>query len=154
MILINEESYQIGIVTTCKVLVDKLWIEMMLLQDNDGFIQVQANTITKDDNQVLLRKEIGSARLISTQDLTEDQNIRISNAKQYKDRASLACFILENSNINVIRFSILPRAMGCIAAGTVVTANINDKKILFQVFDWVTAQTKSDGNSSSGYTTQ
>ena len=151
MILINEESYQIGIVTTCKVLVDKLWIEMMLLKDNDGFIQVPANTITKDGNQVLLRKEIGSVRLISPQDLTEDQNTRISSAKQYRERTSLAGFILENSNINVIHFSILPRAMGCIAAGTVVTASINDKRILFQVFDGVTAQTRSDGDSSSGY---
>ena len=151
MILVDEESYQVGIVTTCKVLVDKLWIEMMLLKDTAGFIQVPANTITKDGNLVLLRKEIGSIRLVSAQNLTTDQNTRISNAKQYRERASLAGFILENSNINVIRFTILPRAMGCITAGSVVTASVNDTRILFQVFDGVTAQTSNDGNNSSGY---
>ncbi len=151
MIRGNKETYQIGIVTACKVLIDKLWIEIMLLNDDTEFIEISAKEITKDGKQVLLRKDIGSVRIVSIQELPEGLKTRVLDAKQYKESEALAGFVLENSNINVIRFSILPKAMGCIAAGTVVTARINGKNILFQVFDGITAQAKNDGNSSNGY---
>ena len=151
MIRADEACYHIGLVTTCKVLVDKLWIEMMLLEDKDGFLEVPKETILINGQSVILRNDIGSVRLASISELSDIQKERLLATAQYCERACLAGFVLEDSNVNTIRFSVLQSAERRLASGTVVSTFIKGEEVLYQVFDGVTAQVKNDGDNGSGF---
>lgn len=139
-ITLKGESEVLGVVVDQKVLLNRKWLTVYLLRENNDFVRVSQISFLNYKNFLA-----NSYKVYKTTPTVLSSDIQeiLENNSLYKNRNNFIGYVEQGSDINKIRFYILPNydELG-IVEGTVVSTRINNKDVLFQVID---GNTKEEG---------
>lgn len=144
-------TYSVALCVDTKMLLKSIWIELLLLNENGKHISFDKSDADKFGIILLGGEELGSTFMLNKETIDTVWWNRIVVAPEYSRMNSFIGFILPDSNISLIRFSICRAEDGIITEGSIVETAINGKKTLYQVVNGVTKEESNLTMSSDGY---
>lgn len=144
-------TYSVALCVDTKMLLKSIWIELLLLNENGKHISFDKSDADKFGIILLGGEELGSTFMLNKETINTVWWNRIVVAPEYSRMNSFIGFILPDSNISLIRFSICRAEDGIITEGSIVETAINGKKTLYQVVNGVTKEESNLTMSSDGY---
>lgn len=147
----DTDTYCIGIISKCRFLLNKLWLDIILLHNNSHPITVGKQTLYLVDVEILFDELIGSTRILDFNSLDTTIQSKIEQSYEYQNCDNFIGFILPDSNINIIRFSILTNTAEKVKDGAIISTKIFDTNVLYQVINGTTKEESIDSTSDFGY---
>ncbi|WP_299362148.1 DUF87 domain-containing protein [Winogradskyella sp.] len=148
----NEKlNKSVGIVINKKQLLNKFWLEVYLLVDeNENVIKMPQVHRLKFLNEKKILQFKNSVKKIKTLDsLPESNRNQVGNNKLYRKRENFVGYIEKGSNINQIIFLHLGEKE--IKEGAIVVSEIYGEEVLFQVIDGQTREEPLEFKDGYGY---
>ena len=139
-ITLKGEAEVLGVIVDQKVLLNRKWLTVYLLREKNDFIKVPKHGYLSYKNFLAKSYNVFKTELAN---MSKDVKEIVENNVLYKNRDNFIGYIEQGSDINKIRFYILPNIDGIgIVEGTVISTRIDKKDVLFQVID---GNTKEEG---------
>lgn len=143
----DSDSYSIGIATGKTNLIESIWIDLFLLESkfNYDFNTVKTWNITPEKAEL-----IGTTYISSIAELPANVQLDISSSHIWGKRDKLIGFILQDSNLNSIKFKLCD-SKGRIKEGVIVKTNILGEPVLYQVINGITRIESNRADNEAGY---
>lgn len=139
-ISLKGESDVFGVVVDQKILLNRKWLTVYLLKDKNDFIRAPWSGFVNYSSLIANSYKVHK---VDIQSLSQETQDLIKENPLYKNRESFIGYVEQGSDINTIRFYILPNNQdNAITEGTIVSTQISGKDVLFQVID---GNTKEEG---------
>ncbi|MBW8241419.1 DUF87 domain-containing protein [Muricauda oceani] len=148
----NEKlSKSIGIIINKKQLLNKLWLEIYLLTDEDNEpIKIPQNHRLAYDGLKSILKSLNSVSKINSLDsLPSTIKNKVTKSKLYLNRENFIGYIEKGSNINKIVFQHL--GSNEINEGEIVTSTIYENETIYQLMDGLTGEEPLEFKDRYGY---
>ena len=138
-----------GVVVDQKILLNKKWLTVYLLRDQDNFIH--ATSLQIPSHKTLFQTNY-SVNKVSLENLGESLKETIAGNPLYENRSKFIGYIEQGSDINCIKFYILPGIMEePVVEGSVVSSSINGKNVLFQVINGNTQEESLEHHNNHSF---
>lgn len=147
----DADCYSIGIIVKCRFLLDKLWLDMILLHLDTQPLIIKKENLSLTGVEVLFDETIGSTRILNLNILDSTIKTTIEQCYEYKNSENFIGFILPDSNINIIRFSILNNIKFKVKDGAIICSKIFGTEVLYQVINGTTKEESIASTSDFGY---
>ncbi len=144
-------TYSVALCVDTKMLLKSIWVELLLLNENGKHITFSKSDADKFGISLLGGEELGATFLLDKGAIDANWWNRIVASPEFSKMDSFIGFVLPDSNISLIRFSVCRAEDGIITEGSIVETVINGKKILYQVVNGVTKEENNLTMSSDGY---
>lgn len=144
-------TYSVALCVDTKMLLKSIWVELLLLNENGKHMTFDKSDADKFGIMLLGGEEIGSTFMLNEETIDVACLNRIAISPEYSRINNFVGFILPDSNINLIRFSVYKTEDGNITEGSIVETVINGKRTLYQVVNGVTKEENNRTMSSDGY---
>ncbi len=139
-VTLRGESDVFGVVVDQKILLNRKWLTVYLLKEESDFIRLPWSGFARYSSILSNSYKVYKADISA---LNDEIKTVIENNILYKNRSNFIGYVEQGSDINKIRFYILPdNKENSVAEGTIVFTYINGKEVLFQVID---GNTKEEG---------
>ncbi|GAB4509135.1 MAG: hypothetical protein Tsb004_09310 [Allomuricauda sp.] len=148
----NEKlSKSIGIIINKKQLLNKLWIEIYLLTDEDGepIKMPQNHRLTYVSSKSILKSLNSVSKLNSLDNLPTTIKEKVLSSKLYIKKDKFIGYIEKGSNINKIVFQHL--GDNEINEGEIVTSTIYGNETIYQLMDGLTSEEPLEFKDRYGY---
>ncbi len=148
----NEKlNKSVGIVINKKQLLNKFWLEVYLLTDENGNIikMSQTHRLKFLSEKKILQFKNSVMRINSLESLPEASRIHVANNKLYTERENFVGYIEKGSNINQVVFLHLGQRQ--IKEGAIVVSEIYGEDVLYQVIDGQTCEEPLEFKDGYGY---
>ena len=148
----NEKlNKSVGLVINKKQLLNKYWLEVYLLTDENGNVikMHQTHRLKYLNEKKILQFKNSVKRINSFESLPESIRINVSKNKLYNNKENFIGYIEKGSNINQIVFLLLGGKK--IKEGGIVLSNIYDDEVLFQIIDGQTREEQLEFKDGYGY---
>jgi hypothetical protein len=141
----------IGIVINKKQLLNKLWLEIYLLTDeNDSIIKLNQNHRLTYSSEKSILKSLNSVKKVSSIDYFPQQiRDKVSLNELYSNRENFVGYVEKGSNINQIIFQHI--GQNRIKEGQIIVSNIYGDKVLFQIIDGQTREEPLEFKDGYGF---
>ncbi len=152
----SQNLGSIGMVINRRVLLNKEWLRIFLLQDESGEIlkiDVKNKKLSSAPKTIFSATNVVFSLEIDK--LDKDVWEKISHNPMYKDREYFIGCVTQGSNINTINFSILKdeqKAGKRIAEGVILKVPIYGQETLYQVINGNTREEHLENFDSHGFT--
>lgn len=147
----SSDCFNIAICIDTKMLLESIYVDLLLISENGRRVYFNKNTAKGLGITIVGGEELGTTFLLKEENIDADWQTRIVSSDEYICRNQFIGFILPESDINVIKFSVCRTEDGLLTEGTIVETLINGKKVLYQVINGITKAENSTPNSSDGY---
>lgn len=153
----NNSIAYVGIIFNQKHLLNKRWLSIHLIINNDKPLQININTKQIIDLDNSIYSVINDIYLLDINTLKEADKLLIENNNLVKNKDNFIGYVSKNSNINKIRFHLLLDDVNSqhknIGEGTVLETKIFNNDVLFQIIDGITEEEKLENHNLYGYST-
>ncbi|MFW6017145.1 MAG: ATP-binding protein [bacterium] len=145
----------IGMVINKKYLLNKQWISVYLLQNNDKNvlkINLKKNKVITDSLSIF--SENNSVYKIKLKELDNNIKSQVKNNPLYQNKEDFIGYVTKESNINSINFVILRDLNNLkqnLTEGTILKTKIYNRETLYQVIDGNTKEEHLQNFDSHGY---
>lgn len=141
----------LGLIINKKQLLNKLWLEIYLLVDEDDEIikMNQSHRLIYSSAKTILRSLNSVKKLISLDSLPEIVRNKVLNSKLYSKKENFVGYIENGSNINQIIFQHL--GANQINEGEIVYTDIYGEETLYQLIDGQTREESLEFMDGYGY---
>ena len=144
----------LGVVANEKSLIHGTWLTVYLLSAGTRAFcyDFKAQKIVKTDDLFSPNNRVYS---IDIAELSEDARKEVESNEIYKNTSNIIGYVAPGSNINRIKFEVLPELADksvAINEGTIVHTRIHNDICLYQVIDGQTDEEALEKHDSSGYT--
>lgn len=147
----DSDSYCIGIIVKCRFLLDKLWLDILLLHADNQPIKINKQNLSLVGMDILFDEQIGSTRILNVDSIEDSIKSKIEQSYEYNNCENFIGFILPDSNINIIRFSLLNNSSSKIKDGAIICTKIFNYNVLYQVINGTTKEESINSSSDFGY---
>jgi len=143
----DSDSYSLGIATGKTNLIESIWIDLFLLESkfDYDFNAVKTWGITPEKSE-----NIGTTYISSITELPANVQADINSSHVYLKREKLIGFILQDSNLNSIKFKLCD-SKDRIKEGVIVETNILGERVLYQVINGITRIESNRPDNEAGY---
>lgn len=144
----DTSLYYPAIETNRVDMLDKLWVNLLLIDKDVSFTFEDLKTwgINCQKNE-----DIGTTYISKLSKLPEEKVNFLLGLKIFKNRKLLIGFVLEESDINTLRFRLCIPNDTRVKEGTIVETLIFGKPVLYQVINCVTKVVSNERNNNEGY---
>lgn len=156
LVYIQAESKRglLGVVANEKSLIHGTWLTVCLLSDGSRAFcyDFKAEKIVKTNDLFSPNNNVYS---IDVAELGEEARREVESNEIYKNTSNIIGYVAPGSNINRIKFEVLPEMTdksAAISEGAIVHTRINNDACLYQVIDGQTDEETLEKHDSSGYT--
>ncbi len=147
----------VGIIFNEKYLLNKRWLSVYVLKDDNGeplVINLETHKFIADTNTIF--SKTNQVFQLDLNTLDEDEKTKITDNYLYKNKDSFIGYVSKDSNINKIKFHLLldesNENHSTIGEGTILFSNIFQTETLFQILDGITTEEKLENHDVYGYT--
>ncbi len=147
----------VGIIFNEKYLLNKRWLSVYVLKDNNGeplIINLETHKFITDTNTIF--SKTNQVFQLDLSALDKDEKTKITENYLYKNKNSFIGYVSKDSNINKIKFHLLldesNENHSTIGEGTILFSNIFQTETLFQILDGITTEEKLENHDVYGYT--
>lgn len=144
-------SKAIGVVINKKQLLNKLWLEIYLLVDeNDEIIKMSQNHRLAYSNVKSILQSLNSVKkVLSIDSLPENIRTKVATSKLFSEKENFVGYVEKGSNINQMIFQHL--GSNQIKEGGIVYTKIYGKETLYQLIDGQTREEPLEYKDGYGY---
>lgn len=142
------DSYRIALETKRIELIDSFWIELLLLEEYCKLTPKESNEIgvIKTENEI-----IGTTHVIATSKSNDMIDEKLCKSKVYSKRNDLLGFVMQDSNLNVIKFSLSDDNERRLREGSIVQTSVLGECVLYQVINAITKTERLRSDNDVGY---
>jgi len=146
----------IGIVINTKQLINKKWVGIYLLQDDDNeIIKMSLNNKKLTIDAKTIFSSSNHAYLLGIDEMDEVLRRKIKKSQLFGNRDQFVGYVTSGSNISTINFCVimgLPERIAKISEGVVLKTKIYDNETLYQVINGNTKEEHLEDHNRYGYT--
>ena len=146
---VNSDSYRLGVEVWRNNLIDSIWINIILLESKE--FEVSLDELKNIGLNINYIEALGTAHILSNEKIDVAIYNKLNSCKIYSKQADFLGFVLPESNISTIRFSLLNNNEIRITEGTIVKTCITGEDVLYQVVNGVTKIESNSIDSDYGY---
>ena len=145
----------IGMVINSKYLLNKKWLAVYLLKDEDDEvlkINLKSRKLITDEKSIFAKDNC--AYLVDTDEIDSGIKDKINNNQLYKNKEQFIGYVTSGSNINTINFIILrdiEKIKYQISEGIILKTHIYNEETLYQVINGNTKEEHLENFDSHGY---
>lgn len=144
-------SKAIGVVINKKQLLNKLWLEIYLLVDDNGVIikMSQKHRLAYSNVKSILQSLNSVKKVLTIESLPENIRTKVTKSKIFSEKENFVGYVEKGSNINQMVFQHLGGNQ--IKEGGIVYTNIYGKETLYQLIDGQTREEPLEFKDGYGY---
>lgn len=146
-----NDIYELAICVDTKMLLESIWIELLILTDEEGHLTFQTNEAGLLGLYGIGGEEIGTTYSIEEKNVDTEWRKRIDNTYEIINKNRFIGFVLPDSNINNIKFGVCRAEDGRLTEGAIIETKVNGKRVLYQVINGITREEDNRVNSSDGF---
>ena len=154
----NQQEGAVGVVINEKHLLNKKWVTIYLLEENNSLLKINLKTkeVITGTNTIYSRNR--SVYAFSISELEDGKSKQsIEENYFYKNRYNFIGYIADGSDINKIKFHSLVDTTNdkhsLLKEGSVIKTNIYKEEVLFQIIDGKTSEEELEKHNIYGYLT-
>lgn len=147
----SPDTYGIAICVDTKMLLDTIWIELLLITKNGGYLTFNKGEANNFGILCVKEEKIGTTYIIDSNYINDVWINCINGSDEISKRERFIGFVLPDSNINIIKFRICSFENNKVSEGSIIETKVNGQNILYQVINGITGEENNQGNSLDGY---
>ena len=140
-----DGNFEIGVVSNISKHLDALWVDIILLNENGKAIIVDKTSLN-----FMRKATTNNVYLIDKTMLSDQLSEVVKNNDVLTNRKNLVGFIMPNSDINIINFSIIANT-NRIKEGTIIKVLIKNTYVLYQIINGLTKEVSEEKGNNYGY---
>lgn len=147
----DSNTYTFSVATKADYSIDNILLELVTITDNEHPIDIQRSNLQDIGLHIQYDEVLGAVHEIQLANLTTDLVNRINKTPIYAKQDLLLGFVLPDSNINIIKFSLDNGNRKQIKEGSIVSVRIFEKDVLYQVINGITKTDTYGTETEAGY---
>lgn len=146
---VDSDSYRLGFETRRENLIDSTWISIILIDDFK--MKIVSNSLKDIGISINYTEIIGTAHVLEDDKIDQSVITRLKSYPIFAEREDFLGFVLPESNVSTIRFSICKKNETRVTEGTIVKTQIAGNDVLYQVVNGITKIENNSIDSEYGY---
>lgn len=149
----NGSDGLIGLVINTKYLLNKQWLSVHILREDNNCFKLCNNKIERQN--IYSQNVVQKAYLLDLNFFSAEQQTEITNNEFYKNKDLFVGYVIDGSDVNKIKF--LPMIdhnnanYNLLKEGTIVTTYIYGQETLFQIIEGITVKEIMETHNINGY---
>ena len=140
-----DGNFEIGVIINLSKHIDSLWIDIVLLSEENKIISVE-----KSNFSFIKKSTNNNAFILDEKILNKLLSDSLKNNDILLNQKNFVGFIMPESDINLINFSIITNAIK-IKEGTIVKVLIKNTFVLYQIVNGLTKEVCEEKGNNYGY---
>lgn len=147
----DSNTYTLALAAKKDYTIDSILLTLLTLTENGHPVEIKRPNLQGQGINIHYNESIGAAHEIDLSVIASDLLEKINKSPEYLKQESLLGFVLPDSDISVIRFSLNRDNSKQIKEGNIVSVNIFGEDVLYQITNGITKTDTYNYESASGY---